>query len=1121
MIALEDCQSYLQEICRRYERWWVENALTEAISDRQATFSFEQMVQTEEKDAEGQLKKIPPLPIFTAIQNYIESEHILLVGSPGVGKSTALWCCLVQLVETEREKPEPRIPVLISLKRYNNRFSCPEDPSGILALIKDTLEPDLWLEVPDIRKLLFKDKRLILLLDGLNEMSAGEKRTELEEFRKKCDRSKVPLICTTRELGGGDLGIKRRLEIQPLISEEVARFLQDCIPDRKQKVSQLLNRDNRPLSRTPFVLWMLYDLFQKQGTKVETLAEAFRQFFQSFKKYKEDAPVSEDRRQEWNRWLEHLAFTMLNHPDPTDPGLVISKEQAEKSLIEKFGDLYGASSRIEELLKYHLLEEISEKEISFHHQLIQEYYAAECLLTRLPDLLKKQRGQQYTPFQVNYLNYVKWTEAIAIMLGFPEVEENAEQLINSALDIDLYLTARLAGEFNLEAQEKSLTLLISECDRRDLSLLFKVTCLNKSRSKHGTQILIKALYEHDAETQEKALEGLREVADTAVIQDLLRVIENPDGRTYPLVMNVIELLAVLDPDKSISPKLRELLKSEYPGIREIAVLALRRLSTEACIPDLVSALKDPAIRLRKAVIGALGEIGWQEIVPDLLKILDGHGEEYDERIFSTAAFALAKLDAEKAFSHPNAEVRRAAVALLDEQNAEIAFSKLRVALQDENFVVRGQAVGIVGRLRISELTEEVFLALEDSDSTVQMQAAYALGQLCSVEAIPKLIEKLKAEDARTRKAAIETIRNLDSEEAVPGLFTALVDSEESVRRSALYALGQLGRRNAIPHFIEILLNSDDEYHAILIRNYLQKLDPRHKSELVEQIKSQDSYIRWDAVKTLARIASHAAIPELIRDFSEEKRVGQRLRFIDSLRYTYSEEVLPTLLDALNDEEAAIRRSAALAIRHLGNYSHLRELWRQQIRRPLEAIDRAISAIQSHCGFYNHEIYQSSRSEASNTAFQKQLSQGLTNVTNININSGANVGGVNVDSTVHGSQIGANYNYINDESFKQEIAELRLLVNQLQQTRQPTTEAEAIQVIDAEFHEIQRTNPNRWQAIQKQLKLLKRQLLNPERHLAASKAAISEVAKHYLEDSIIAKALITYVDTMSANPDQGE
>jgi HEAT repeat protein len=698
------------------------------------------------------------------------------------------------------------------------------------------------------------------------------------------------------------------------------------------------------------------------------MAEAFRQFFRSFNKdYREDVPVTDERRKDWNSWLKHLAFTMLDTPAPTDPGLIISRERANQVLDGQFGK-HSGDSRIEELLKYHVLESVSDEEISFHHQLVQEYYAAEALLERLqkyPEWLEKAPEQQWTRFQQVYLNFLKWTEAIALMFGFPEVEAQAEQLVNLALDVDLYLAARLAGEFNLKVQEKTINLLITECTKRDLPLLFKVTCLNKAHSKHSTQILIKALREGDAEVQEKALEGLREIADKTVIQDLLWMIENCDGRKYPLIMNAIKLLTALDLDKSTSSRLRELLRSQYPGIREVAALALGKLNTEPCIPDLTLALRDPAIRVRKAAISALGEMGHREIILDVIKILNICGEEHNEGLFSTAAFALAKLDAERAFLHFNAKVRSAAVSLLNEQNTKIAFSRLRTALKDDSFIVRVQAVGMVGRLRICELTEEVFLAIEDPNSTVQMQASYALGQLCSVEIIPKLIEKLEAKDSRTRRAVIDTIRKLDREEAVPGLFLALEDSDESVRRSALYALGQLGRRNAIPHFIEILLDFNDKHHNILIEKYLQELEPQRKLELVKQINSQDRYIRWDAVKTLAKIASHAAIPELIKNFSEEKHVGQRLQLIDSLRCTSSEEVLPTLLDALDDEEVSVQRHAAFAIRHLGNGSHLPELWQQQTRRPLEAIDGAIVAIQSRCGFYNHEVMESSRVDSQN------------------------------------------------------------------------------------------------------------------------------------------------------------
>ena len=286
MINPSEFQNYLQEICRRYEQWWTEVALTDTIADRQASFSFEQMVQTEEK-IEEKPQKIS-LPIFQGIQNYIKSEHILLVGSPGVGKSTALLRCLIKFAKEELDKQEPRIPVLVKLKRYEVPFPIPnsKDPSGMLALIRDALKPQLRRlglkipEIPEVEELLFQ-KRLILLLDGLNEMPAKIVRTKLQAFRDECKDSEIPLICTTRE-GGGTLGIKRQLEIQPPSPLEIERFLQECMPSQGQQVLQLLNRDNRELSRTPFVLWMLYQLFQEKGVDVKTLGEAFRQFFSVF-----------------------------------------------------------------------------------------------------------------------------------------------------------------------------------------------------------------------------------------------------------------------------------------------------------------------------------------------------------------------------------------------------------------------------------------------------------------------------------------------------------------------------------------------------------------------------------------------------------------------------------------------------------------------------------------------------------------------------------------------------------------------------------------------------------------------------------------------------------------------
>jgi hypothetical protein len=45
-------------------------------------------------------------------------------------------------------------------------------------------------------------------------------------------------------------------------------------------------------------------------------------------------------------------------------------------------------------------------------------------------------------------------------------------------------------------------------------------------------------------------------------------------------------------------------------------------------------------------------------------------------------------------------------------------------------------------------------------------------------------------------------------------------------------------------------------------------------------------------------------------------------------------------------------------------------------------------------------------------------------------------------------------------------------------------------------------------------LLKRQLFNPDLHLQATKATLVEVTKAAYEKSLIAKAIITYIDKLS-------
>jgi hypothetical protein len=107
-----------------------------------------------------------------------------------------------------------------------------------------------------------------------------------------------------------------------------------------------------------------------------------------------------------------------------------------------------------------------------------------------------------------------------------------------------------------------------------------------------------------------------------------------------------------------------------------------------------------------------------------------------------------------------------------------------------------------------------------------------------------------------------------------------------------------------------------------------------------------------------------------------------------------------------------------------------------------------------------------------------------------------------------------HNHLTDFEIKAAITDLKTLITTLQ-TQHPTvtSKTQAIAIIDAEFTEIKH-NPSH------KLATLHRQILNPERHLQATKATIGKVAKHYLEDSVWAKAGLTYFDKLSETPDTG-
>jgi len=107
-----------------------------------------------------------------------------------------------------------------------------------------------------------------------------------------------------------------------------------------------------------------------------------------------------------------------------------------------------------------------------------------------------------------------------------------------------------------------------------------------------------------------------------------------------------------------------------------------------------------------------------------------------------------------------------------------------------------------------------------------------------------------------------------------------------------------------------------------------------------------------------------------------------------------------------------------------------------------------------------------------------------------------------------------HNHEIDTDTKAVLTDLQTLITQLQ-TQHPTvtTETEALAIIDAEFTETRQTPTHK-------LATLRQQIINPERHFQALKAALNEIVNYYLEENIWGKTAIASLNTLSETPDQG-
>ncbi|WNZ47505.1 HEAT repeat domain-containing protein [Leptolyngbya boryana CZ1] len=941
-----DFQSYLASIRTTYAKWWEYYTLTDATGkQRQARedspfFDFGLMVQTvkrEERDRPTE-EKVERFSVLDGLRKYAD-QQVLLVGRPGSGKSTAL----ARLMLEEATDQQARIPVLVELRYWQG---------SIEQLIRDSLiRHDMPAEQVEAAL-----KNALILFDGVNELPSEEARSQLSAFRR--NHPKLPMIFTTRDLSiGGDLGIEKKLEMQPLSEDQMREFVRSYLPDQADQMLRQLKDRLREFGQTPLLLWMLCSLFQQTGTIPENLGLVFREFTQGYEQYlKEDVQIESDKAW-WKPVLQQLAWVMMQGEKPTEFRVAIGFEEAVGA-IGQFLDQkvpYAedfARKCLRDLQKHHLIQMgTNQEELEFRHQLIQEYYVAECLLKQLPALSDDE-------IQQNYLNYLNKTEPLALMLALVQDEALAIRVVRLALEVDRVLGARLAGEVKLEFQKETVGFI----ETLEVPNWLKIRLLGRTRSEILIPRLFKLLKNSDDEIRENAAYILGKIGAEVAIPELLKRLKDDD---YLVRKSVAFALGEIGTESAI-PGLLKLLQDKDWRVRESAVSALGEISIEAAIPELFKLLEDNNPDVRESAVSALGEIGTEAAIPELLKLL----EDNDDSVRSNAASALGKIGAEAAvpkllqlLKNDNLKVRSTAASVLGKIAASAAIPGLLKLLQDSDWGVRSNAASALGKIGAEAAIPGLLKLLQDDNFRVRAYAAVALGEIGTEAATLRLLQLLKEDNnLEVSRTVASVLGKIGTEAVIPELLKLLEYDDWVARSSAVSVLGKIGTEAVIPELLK-LLEDNDYYARSNVASALGEIGTEAViPELLKLLQDKDHKVLQSVATALGEIGTEAAIPGLLELLQSENH-GVPRRAAYALGKIGTKAIIPELLKLLEEDYYIVREDIAFILSniakrhpdHIAPYlPHLLTLIPTQSGGDTYGV---ILAIQKSCKFYNYEIYQ--------------------------------------------------------------------------------------------------------------------------------------------------------------------
>ena len=389
--------------------------------------------------------------------------------------------------------------------------------------------------------------------------------------------------------------------------------------------------------------------------------------------------------------------------------------------------------------------------------------------------------------------------------------------------------------------------------------------------------------------RELVVDALGALADPAALVPLLALLDGADAALEKRVLRVIEPVL----DARAGDVLIRALADRDDEVRLYAAAYLGGLGVRAAVPRLLALTgKDTPSPLRLQAIRSLGLIGDPRATAPLVELV-ATGDA-DARIEAADALAYLKdpgsVDPLLRIADDGASpARRAAIAALrgplraskDARVRARARASLEKLLGGGDAPLALDALDTLAAMNAPESLPAVLALAGQARRDLRRAAIGVLGNFGDARALPVLLEALADEDDGVRGAAAWSLGKLGDARALPALVKAARDKGFVTQVNATGALARLGAPAAAklggePLTLAAHRNPWVRANAAVLLG-LQGGDAARR-RLVE-LATGDShrYVRWAAVRGLARLGSAADVLAAVALKDESKDVQEAAR----------------------------------------------------------------------------------------------------------------------------------------------------------------------------------------------------------------------------------------------------